>query len=405
MADSVFDRLAPGVPLDVWQVYATDVQSLVQRLAETAAARDQQGGTAHLQRSWLRESGLLNLAVPKVFGGDGASWPLILAVTRHLAQADSSIAHLFGFQHLQVASVLLFGSAVQQQEYLSATVRNGWFWGNAVNARDTRLQASRDANGAVILQGSKSYCSGAADSDVLAVSVTFGDLPQDRIFAVVPTNRPGITVHDDWDNMGQRQTDSGMVSFDQVRIDPSEILGPPGVASSPRATLRNIIGQLILTEIYVGNAVGALRAAADFVRDEAQPWPMSGASRAAEDAFLQLRAGDLWVQLRSAIALVNEVNQAFQQAWDRGGALMQAERGELTLSVGASRAHAAEVALHVTARIFELLGARATARKYGFDRYWRNVRVHTLHDPIDYRRRSIGDWILTGAVPDPYGYS
>ncbi|RMX08679.1 monooxygenase [Corticibacter populi] len=405
MAHTAFGRLTLGVDPADWSPYAQSVQGLVGQLAETAVDRDRQGGTARLQRSWLRESGLLNLAIPAEYGGGGASWPLILAITRRLAEADSSIAHLFGFQHLQVASVLLFGSPAQQSEYLTATVKSNWFWGNAVNARDTRLQASRDTQGVIVLQGSKSYCSGAADSDVLAVSVALGERPQDRIFAVVPTGRAGITVHDDWDSLGQRQTDSGTVSFEQVRIDPKEVLGPPGVASSPRATLRNIIGQLILTDIYLGNAVGALQAAIKFVQEEVQPWPMSGADRAVEDRFLQLRVGELWTQLRSAIALANEVNHEFQQAWERGSALTEEERGVLTLSVGASRAHAAEVALHVTARIFELLGARATARKYGFDRYWRNVRVHTLHDPLDYRRRSIGDWLLTGSIPDPYGYS
>ena len=52
----------------------------------------------------------------------------------------------------------------------------------------------------------------------------------------------------------------------------------------------------------------------------------------------------------------------------------------------------------------ELVGARATASRHGFDRYWRNVRVHTLHDPLDYRHQSIGAWLLAGDVPNPYGY-
>lgn len=386
-------------------VYEDITAQLTEKLAATAIDRDHQGGTAQAERELLRGSGLLKLAIPTTYGGHGESWPLILALVRRLAQVDSSLAHLFGFQHLQVASVLLFGSEAQQRRYLTATVEKNWFWGNAVNARDPRLQARQDAAGNVILQGSKSYCSGALGSDVLAISVALGNSPQERIFAVVPTSREGIRVHEDWDNIGQRQTDSGSVSFEQVPIHANEILGPPGVASSPRATLRNIIGQLVLTEIYIGNAIGALLAAMDFVRNEASPWPMAGVDSATEDQYLQLRTGELWTSLRSAIALTDTVNLEFQRAWDRGLALDATERAQLTLSVGSSRAHAAEVSLQVTGRIFELLGARATARKYGFDRYWRNVRVHTLHDPLDYRHRSIGAWLLSGVQPDPYGYS
>ena len=62
------------------------------------------------------------------------------------------------------------------------------------------------------------------------------------------------------------------------------------------------------------------------------------------------------------------------------------------------------MALHVTSEIFELVGARSTARKHGFDRFWRNVRVHTLHDPLDHRKKAVGRWLLTGDIPDPFGY-
>lgn len=51
------------------------------------------------------------------------------------------------------------------------------------------------------------------------------------------------------------------------------------------------------------------------------------------------------------------------------------------------------------------MGARATATKYGFDRFWRNVRVHTLHDSLDYKLKDVGQWVLTGEVPEPSIYS
>ena len=379
------------------------LNTLADALAATAAQRDRAGGTALAERRLLRESGLLALAIPRAFGGLEAGWPLIFRAIRRLAQADSSLAHLFGFQHLQVASVLLFGSAAQQARYLGSAVEHRWFWGNAVNARDTRLAAVRTADGLEI-DGTKAFCSGATDSDVLNISVVLGPEPTDRVFAVVPTSRAGIRVHDDWDNMGQRQTDSGSVSFERVRIAHDEVLGPPGVASGPRATLRNLIGQVVLTEIYLGNALGALRAAIDYLRTQTQPWPMAGVERSQDDRLLQLRAGEMWSALQAATALSNHANVRFQQAWDRGAALTAEERAALAIDVASARTQAARTALHVTSQIFELVGARATASRHGFDRYWRNVRVHTLHDPLDYRHQGIGAWLLAGDVPNPYGY-
>ena len=47
------------------------------------------------------------------------------------------------------------------------------------------------------------------------------------------------------------------------------------------------------------------------------------------------------------------------------------------------------------------MGARATTAKLNLDRFWRNVRTQTLHDPVDYKYQEVGEWILTGKVPDP----
>ncbi|RYX98275.1 MAG: monooxygenase [Comamonadaceae bacterium] len=383
--------------------FSETVEKVAEELARTAATRDKTGGTALAERRLLRESGLLTLAVPGEHGGHGAGWPLIFRIVRRFAQADSSLAHLFAFQQHQVAAVILFGSPAQQENYLGKTVSERWFWGNAVNARDTRLAATR-TDGGWRLDGVKAFCSGAKDSDVMNVSIATGPVPADRLYAVVPTGRDGITVNDDWDNMGQRQTDSGSVTFSNVFVGEAEILGPPGNATSPRASLRNMLGQAVLTEIYLGNAQGALQQAVDYTRTQVQPWAMAGVSRAVDDPLLQLRAGQLWASLRAAIALAEEANAKFQWAWDRGRDLTEAERGEAALLVAAARTTAAKAALQVTADIFELMGARATTSANGFDRYWRNVRVHTLHDPVDYRSKALGQWMLTGELPDPYAY-
>ncbi|MBF5005124.1 acyl-CoA dehydrogenase family protein [Diaphorobacter caeni] len=379
------------------------MERLKRELAPTAVARDAAGGSALAERQMLRDSGLLTLAVPRQWGGQQLAWPDILRLVRSLAEVDSSLAHLFGFQHLQVASILLFGSGAQQEKYLRATVDERWFWGNAVNARDTRLSVQKSGDG-YVLDGLKSFCSGARDSDVLNVSFTLGTSPTERRFAVVPTHRAGIRVRDDWDNMGQRQTDSGTVAFDQVLIDQTDLLGPPGVASSPRATLRNLIGQLVLTEIYLGNARGALQSAVAYMSEHVQPWAMAGVDSAAQDPVMQLQAGDQWIQLQTAEALADRALERFQRAWDAGDALTAEQRGVLALDIAAARVHAGRVALQVTSEIFELTGARSTARRHGFDRYWRNVRVHTLHDPLDHRKKAVGRWLLTGEIPDPFGY-
>lgn len=118
------------------------VAQLAASLARTAVDRDRTGGHAAAERLLIRESGLLALLVPASLCGLGASWLALCRAMRRLAQADSAFAHVFGFHHLQVASVLLYGNAEQQQRLLRQTITERLFWGNALNPLDKRLRAT-----------------------------------------------------------------------------------------------------------------------------------------------------------------------------------------------------------------------------------------------------------------------
>nr|CAA90940.1 alginate lyase [Pseudomonas aeruginosa] len=89
------------------------VRRLAADFAENAAERDVAGGTPKAERDALRRSGLLSLIIPREYGGLGASWSETLQTVRELARVDSSIAHVYGFQHLMLATVRLFSRPEQ----------------------------------------------------------------------------------------------------------------------------------------------------------------------------------------------------------------------------------------------------------------------------------------------------
>lgn len=387
-------------PQDFGQ-YGARVEHLAQQLAATVVERDRQGGSAQAQRELIRDSGLLTLAIPQRYDGQERPWPEIYRIVRYLAAADSSLAHLFAFNHLQVATILLHGSPQQQRHWLTRSVQQRWFWGNATNGRDTglKLQAREEH---YELNGSKSFCSGALGADALVVSAPRGNSASERVFLLLPSQREGLAINDDWDAFGQRQTDSGTVQFENVFVDRDDLLVSGG--QSPCSSLRVGISQLILTQLYLGNAQAALNAALRYTNEQARPWAGSGLASASEDPFIQKRFGDLWLSYRGALLLAENAAERLQQAWEKP-ALGAAERGEVALLIAEARVATARAALDITAQIFDAMGARATASRYGFDRFWRNVRVHTLHDPLDYKVRDIGNWLVNAAPPTPSLYA
>lgn len=74
------------------------------------------------------------------------------------------------------------------------------------------------------------------------------------------------------------------------------------------------------------------------------------------------------------------------------------ERGEVAEWVASAKVVTTDTALRVTAGVFEVTGSRATGKKVGLDRFWRDVRTHTLHDPVAYKNRELGEFLLLDKV-------
>ncbi len=66
--------------------------------------------------------------------------------------------------------------------------------------------------------------------------------------------------------------------------------------------------------------------------------------------------------------------------------------------VASAKVVTTDTALRVTAGVFEVTGSRATSREVGLDRFWRDVRTYTLHDPVAYKNRELGEFVLLDKV-------
>jgi alkylation response protein AidB-like acyl-CoA dehydrogenase len=382
--------------------YSEIVTSLCKEFATTAVERDARGGTPKYERDKLRESGLLKLIVPQEYGGLGEPWSKTLKIVREFAKIDSSIAHIFSYHHLGVIAPHVFGNAEQKERYYTQTVSNNWFWCNGFNPLDRRVILISDGD-KFRLNGTKSFCSGSVDSDLIPVSAVQEGVEGFRI-VIVPTQREGVIVNNDWDNMGQRQTDSGSITFQNVLIEPDEILVP----SADRGifkTIRSCLTQITFANIYLGIAQGAFEAAKEYTQTQTRPWLTSEVDSATQDPYILHHYGEMWVNLQGATLLTEKAGQLLDAVWEKDNQLTAEERGECAAAIATAKVAATKVGLDITSQIFEVMGARSTASKHGFDRFWRNIRTFTLHDPVDYKIRALGNWALNNQLPTPDFYS
>jgi len=323
---------------------------------------------------------------------------------REFAKVDSSIAHVFGFHHLMLATVRLFARPEQWQPWFEQTARKNWFWGNALNPLDTRTVVKK-LDGWREFSGKKSFCSGASDSEMLIASAVDESAGGKLLIAAIPSGRSGITLHNDWNNMGQRQTDSGSATFERVRVEESELLLDPGPLSTPFACLRPLIAQLTFTHMFLGIAEGAFEEARQYTLTETRPWHKSSAREVSQDPYVLGHYGEFWVALEGVRLLVERAADLLDKAWAKGPNLSAEERGHLATAIATAKVAATRNGLELCSRLFEVTGARSTHASLRLDRHWRNLRTQTLHDPVDYKLHELGDWALNQALPIPTFYS
>lgn len=383
--------------IDKTNPYLAKAAELRDVFAKDAIERDRLGGRPSEQIKLLKETGLVNLLIPKEFGGAGERYSTAMRIVREFAKVDGSVAHLYGYHFSPLQNALTTGPDERSRDILRRSGAERWFWGNTTNSFSKSLFGRREA-GKTILNGFRPFASGSHVADYLMVAWEDEDTNK-RSFAYIPADRVGITIADDWDGIGQRQTGSGRVFYKDVVIDAAEIL--PERPQDPITLLAPLQQQSVLLNVFVGTAQGALIAARDYTVTQSRPWIYSGVERHSDDPWIKRQYGELWIKVEAATALADRALTALDAVYAKGPDLTADDRGEAAIAVASANALAGRVALDVTSEIFEVMGARSAVRPLGFDRFWRNVRIHTLHNPAEYKTRNVGTWFLDGALPEP----
>ncbi|WP_181774511.1 acyl-CoA dehydrogenase family protein [Amycolatopsis pittospori] len=388
-----------------WLATAKDVAA---ELAVDAAERDRKNETPYTEVQRLKDSGLVTLLGPVEHGGGGQSWETAYQVIREVARGDGSIGQLLGYHYLWAWAARLVATDDQVAAVEELYTKNNFFFGGAVNPRDSDLKITEDGD-EIVYNGHKSFSTGSKVSD-LTVLEGILEGTEDHIFAIVPSEQDGIVFHDDWDNIGQRLTESGSVTITDVRVPWASAAGYVDKKFHPLTynTLNVPAIQLVFTNFYLGIAQGALETALEYTREHTRAWPYGGDNKASagEEWYILDSYGDLQAKLWAAEALADKAGAAISAVLHAPREELTPEaRGDVAVLIAAAKQRAIDTGLEIGTKVFELTGARASATKYGLDRFWRNLRTHSLHDPVAYKRREVGAYALLNELPEPTWYT
>lgn len=372
---------------------------LSQSFKEKSIQRDAERVLPFDEIEAFSQSGLWAITVPKRYGGAEVSSLTLAKIIALFSGVDGSIGQI-PQNHFYALEVLRNTGTEQQKQRLYQEVLSGLRLGNALaefkpkNASLKQTQIKAIETGYVI-NGEKFYCTGSLFAHRIPTLVI--DEEGREYLAFVRSDSQGLSLIDNWTGFGQRVTGSGSVKFTQVFVAAEDVI--PFDSAFQHPTLVGPFAQLMHAAIEVGIARAAFEETLKRVH-AARPWIDSNVDAAAQDPLTIYEIGRVAADVHASEALLKHAALTIDEVRLNTNVETIAKA---SIAVAKIRAHSTETALKASSKLIELAGSRGSQSVDGLDRFWRNARVHTLHDAARWKYYFIGNYVLNDIFPPRRG--
>ncbi|AYO16860.1 acyl-CoA dehydrogenase [Vibrio owensii] len=346
----------------------TAQQFAAERLAPMAAEWDEK---QIFPKDILREAGelgFLSLYTPEEQGGLGLSRLDASIIFEQLSMGCTSTTAFMTIHNMVTWMVASFATEEVKDTFCPKLI-TGEFLGsycltepNAGSDAASLTTSATKQGDKYILNGGKTFISGAGDTDVLVVMARTGDAGAKGVSAfVVPADADGISYGRKEPKMGWNSQPTRAVTFDSVSIPVSHLLGEEGQGFV--FAMKGLDGGRInIATCSIGTAQQALNQATQYMQERKQ----FGKSLAQFQA-LQFKLADMATELVAARQLVRYAASKL----DRGDP-------DATTYCAMAKRFATDVGFQVCDQALQLYGGYGYIKEYPMERYFRDVRVHQI---------------------------
>jgi alkylation response protein AidB-like acyl-CoA dehydrogenase len=384
-----------------YEQLAAPFRPIFERIRSGAVQRELGRELPYEQIGWLKRAGLGAVRLPTEEGGAGATIPELFSLLIELAEADSNLpqalrAHFAYVEHVLVAAASPWRDGWLRRFVAGQIIGSAWTEvGSGAKTGSFATKVTRNGEG-WILNGAKFYTTGSIFAEWIDVGAV--DEAGEHVSAVVASHAPGVSIVDDWGGFGQTLTGSGTTTFVDAPV-PAEEVRP--------ASERFGYSAAFLQVNHLATLAGIARAAAGdvahAVAERQRTYSHGAGARASQDPQVLQVVGRVHSLAYAAGGLTLQASAALQNAHDATLAgdsfAIEAANVAAELEVAQAQTVVASLVLDATAQAFDALGASATLRSKGLDRYWRNARTVSSHNPLIYKERIVGDYAVNQTPP------
>lgn len=317
------------------------------------------------------DAGLMNIAIPKEFGGQGVSQKIIAVAGEELATVCSPSAFTMGFNHGALQPILVAGTEAQKNIFVKDLLDRRGYASICLSEPDSagsnlmaiRTRADRTADGWRIT-GEKCMVGNGCRSELfLVLADTFVDGRRSGLsFFAVPRGE-GVTVSPNTDKIGFRCLTTPSISFREVGVPDDHRIGEVGGAEEILLQTLDYI-RFGGTPVILGITVGALRDIVPFLETR-RVFPDEPLI---QKSHIQLQLGDLY----------SEVRKTREMLWRAADLLDAGKRCSTETAI--SKLSASRLGVRATNEIAQMYGWFGIDNAYPVQKRVRDARVTTIYE-------------------------
>jgi alkylation response protein AidB-like acyl-CoA dehydrogenase len=350
----------------------SDEQAALQESARRFAQTELTGLAAEIDRSaeplsrqWLKryaEMGFLGVNTDPVHGGLGLSHLDAFLVMEEFAKVSVGVGFpVFECCAGPVRIVERLGQPPLRDRVVPKVVAGEMLVAIAMSEPDAgtaltdlRTRAAVDGD-AIVIDGTKRWCSGAGHSEGYVVFCRFDAVAGAKGIGAVFVDRdtPGLSFGPPEDLMGFRGVPSADMHFESVRVPREHLLVGPGGFASLMGLFN--IERLGNATMAVGVAAGALERVTEYVQERRQ-----FGKPIADFQAVQIRLAEMAMKVEAARLLIHRA------AANSGSETPSAREASI------AKCYANEITREVTAAAMQLMGGYGYAREFGMERRLRD---------------------------------
>jgi alkylation response protein AidB-like acyl-CoA dehydrogenase len=340
------------------------------------------------------KEGYLQILVPKEWGGTGADVTSFCIISEEIARVSASMALLVIVQSVGTLPILISGNDLQRREFCTRISKDHLIMAFCLteptagsDIASMRMTATREG-GRYLLNGKKSFVTnGGIAHHYVVLAKTDPARGRRGISAfLVDKNLDGITFNSKDDKIGMRGIPSCSVTFKDVAVTPSELLGEEGdgfkIAMETLNRSRPAVGAQAL-----GIAESAMEVATLYAMRRRQ-----FGKPIAKLEGMQFMLADMATTIESAKALV------YKAAWHLDKRLRHATKYSAMCKYFAS-----DVAMKITTDAVQILGGYGCLKNANLERTMRDAKITQIYEGTNQVQRFVVAEQLIKEFIEKYG--